>query len=682
MTWNLVLMRALLIILLLLGLASGAWSQLLERTEGDYLGQNWHIDASGLLVWEGVPLVPVGFTGLGDVEGLGRLGLDHFVLAAPPGFATGLDATAKLQQTVKLAQRARTLSEGGATYFAALGGLLPSPLDRGPQALPKEDWLTYQVKQVNWRHLDPGTKEVKLESRLIGPGSPFPFSGLESAPARIWALDEVRGAAVEVTRAVRERKLVRRRQPHIEEDDNSEFLPLETGSATSPRAIQFSLDAAKIPLKGDLAFVVMVELKAPGTLETLPSSLAALWKPSVLARLEGALKALAPHLRASGLRGALLEDECNSYPLPLTSAVYPDFSQDEVAMAKWRVFLAAKFGDITSLNAALGTAWTSLDEAPWQAPPLVSQTGPDPLAEGPRGLFGFFASQAQLEAISALQDEFRLKLYGESLAACAKLVKQELGNVPVLLAAAGLEGPPEAYLGLQKAALMAGLDGLSRNQYGQVVELPTGKAVLVAPDGRTPFDLTGFALWWKSLEAETGTTKLLIAGEFGWRSFARPADSQDSDLGARTAFPSKAAMERYCELLASTGYRGFLRFMQAPEATWPEAAWLAELKPTLERLALIPPPPPTPLTELELELLARQGALKLVYDEAAAKAVCLADERVAKLLARHPEATIHVEWDAEFGQWFFQISLGAELLATGSLGDGEAKPDEFIVLPR
>jgi len=559
-------------LLVVLVLGAGFAAGLLAPSAGNCRGEAWFVDASGTLHWQNRPFLPFFVPASSDYEALVQRGFKDFCLPLPQDFAE-LDGTQQLPLAVALGRLAETLSESGGACLLPLAGLYPSPVLASKRLLDEAPQY-YVFKRLQQVEVPQDKPSITLESRLLGPGLPFPLTHLDEAQVKVFLLQQTPPRCIDVTKAIRSRRVVHPLEKPRKGFPGALFNPDGTpATAFEPAALKLELDLSALKITGPTAvFSVCTWLKTPGTCETFPGSLPALWQPALQAEFKRNLALVAPYLRDVALHGLALEAEVNTAPLSLLSAVYPDFSRDAHALAAWREWCKQRFGTVQALNAALGLQLESFDELPWQVVPWVAE---QPL-EGGSGrlkpappLYGLFPSYQALEAASRLQDEFRCFLYAKGLVECAHAAQDALGQAPLFIASAGMDGPPDTYLALQRQCLLQGFDGLARNQYGSVKKLPTGKPVLVAADGRTPFDLADLRAWLQAVQARTGRTKTLIALEIGW------ADSKSS---GRCPFPSKQALLDFVRLLASYGYRGFGLLSRPSEQ---ELELLAEARPAL-----------------------------------------------------------------------------------------------------
>ncbi len=535
-----------------------------QRSQGRYRNHAWRIGANHLVWWDDKPYVRYGFTGNGNVDQLMQLGFDQFNVCPSEQLWAASDDPVKRQEAVRQVDKLTDrLVARGATYYANLNILWPTA-----DKIAAEDRVTCLVKRVwdmaTMERDDPLEIRFATEARLR----------FERDKCRVYWFDMTEGRYRDITdrlKDVRSTQEVRRESPTERGVVNLHTLVLE------------QVDR---PVSHDLRITFLGIIERENVPGVYPSGLPALWKPGIQRHFRDSLTSLKATYAKEGLRGMSFGDEINTYRASLSgSGVYVDFRNDAVAAQAYQHWLRERFKTIAELNTFLGTTFRSFADVTWRIciNPFLER---DRERENDKPVtFGLFDSFEQLERIDGLQEGFRVWFYGHWLAEYAKMAKEIIGEVPVFVTSAGISGPASDYLQIHKYALLAGVDGLSRNHYAWVGRTEGGHLATFEAGTRRRFPLETVAEMLNVVQSQSGRTKAYWANEFGRPRRGEEGFVDDFGLGHQFSFPSKEDLHDFLLVLIDHGYKGFNLFKMNPsvEAARQEVQWMAELKEEIVR---------------------------------------------------------------------------------------------------
>jgi len=631
------------------------------------MGHDWHIDENRVIYWDGEPYIRYGATGSGDVEGMMALGFTQFSVGPDEQrFVISSDPVERAQAVAGVAERARHLSDIGATYYAGINGFWPWQWSKGK--IGPEDYLTYVVRAVSSvKEAQTSPTSLALTSIRLGDRAALRLDDLGVADVNAYCFLPGRQEPIEVTKSVTGVRAVEAPQRSEREDaGQSEGLVLTV-----------TLDAAEVPREAQALLVALIRIKATHALDVPPAHFPALWRPNLIRYYRTCLADMGQAYRTEGLRGLMFGDELQTWATPLWAAVYPDFGADEHAMRQYAGWLEQRFGDIGAMNRAFGSDFAAFADVPWHVVPVP--------AEDQRGRFTWpFGSPQQLETVSAAQDEFRCWLYGHWLAEYGRMAREAIGDVPVFITVAGCEGPAQAYGQIEKWALADGLDGLVRNHYGDVGQLEDGHFVALLGWRNAAFPLRTVVDLVQEAEHKSGLTKAYWCNEFGLASADRPRQDDEPPAGEQETgewggfgyefrFDTKERLRDFLFMLVDNGYRGMNRFLIDPRPDLPgpreELVWLAELRGEVCARILHAGPPQTDPTEQQMEAYWRAQRRALGLTPQTAIRPVLDDPRSAELREAFPNLDLSARYADEYGCWIVRFIADGAQVGFATVGD-------------
>ncbi len=536
-------------------------------SRGTYLGHTWEIGADRLIRWDGKPYVRFGFTGNGPLRRMLELRFTQFNVTPAEEWAICADPEERSGIVPSVDEYTDRLVRAGATYYAGINVLWPWAY--GDRIKTDDQKVRAVLRQVMDLPADAGSRPRTF---TVGfPLHPAEWKDLKIEKKLLLLFNLKAGTATDVTSKI------------------EEFVPLRTSTegVDEGDSRPWRLRLSPLRQRGDrLMLLVEVLLKeVPGVWSSFP----ALWKKPILKEYVSGLKAFRKAFAKDGLRGLMFADEINTFPQSLLSArSYLDFRTDKAALREYRTFLKRRFGSVEKLNESFGTSYKTFAEVPWLIP-LHPFTGEDFELYGSEKLDRLciklhrsgavsFVSLRHLKAAAGVQEDFRLWFLGRWLGEYAKLAKKVIGNVPVFLCSASVDGPAWRYLGIHRSALQQGVDGLIRNCYGRVRRVG-GRPEIVQPGGER-YPLETVCAFLKEIEAECGKTKHLFANEFGYLNEYGDDLPDDFGLGGRYRFPSRTALRDFLHAMVDYGYKGMNLFAMQPlhPARRSEVKWLAGLR--------------------------------------------------------------------------------------------------------
>jgi len=536
-------------------------NQKVRPSQGHYLGHTWRIDESHLIWWDDKPYVRYGFTGNGDVDQLIKLGFNQFNVGPSEQLWAAADDPTKRQEAVRQVDAlTERLVARGATYYANLNILWP-PADG--DRIDSENKVTCLVRRV-WG-VEPTNRDKPLEVSFVTEAR----LRFDRARCRVYWFDMTESRYSDITSKLKDITTTQQ---------VSRESTAERGVANKHTLV---LEHVDLPASHDLRITFIGVIERPSVPAVYPSALPALWKPGVQRFFQDSLARLKTAYAKDGLRGMSFGDEINTHRVSLFgSALYVDFSNDAIALQAYRSWLKERFKTITELNASLGTACRGFEDMTWRfcIYPFMER---DHRRENEKpSTFGLFDSFEQLERIDSLQEGFRVWFYGHWLAEYARMAKAIMGDVPVFVTSAGINGPAAGYLQIHQHALLEGIDGLSRNHYAWVGKTTDGRLATFEPGSRTRFPLETVTEVLQSVQTQSGRSKAYWANEFGRPRREEDGFKDDFGLGHQFSFPAKEDLRDFLSVLIDNGYKGFNMFKMNPsvEAARQEVQWMAELR--------------------------------------------------------------------------------------------------------
>ncbi len=588
----------------------------LQPSQGRYVGHAWRIDENHLIWWDDKPYVRYGFTGNGDVDRFIQLGFNQFNIGPSEQLWAASDDPAKRRQAVQQVDEfTGRLVARGATYYANLNILWPTSDKIAPA-----DRVVCVVKRV-WT-VTPPADGSPLEVSFAGEGR-WP---VDKARSRVYLFDMTEGRSSDISSKLKEIRITR---------EVGRESAAERGAANRYTLV---LEPPDLPPSHDLRITFVGTFDREYVPGVYPSALPALWKPGVQSYFRESLRSLRAAYAKEGLRGMSFGDEIDTYKTSLLGSVlYVDFNNDAVALGAYRDWLKERFKTVAEFNASLGTKSRSFDEVTWRLCiyPFIERDGRRE-QERPQ-TFGLFDSFEQLERLDNLQEQFRVWFYGHWLAEYGRMAKEIVGNVPVFVTSAGMEGPAKDYLQIHKCAMLDGLDGLSRNHYAWVGRTGDGRPATFIPGSQRRFPLETVTEMLDSVQSQSGRTKAYWANEFGRPQRGEGGFVDDFGLGHQFSFPSKDDLRDFLSVLIANGYKGFNMFKMNPtvEAAQQEVQWMAELREEMIRKTIDTTIYEKPVT------ITQEQAVAAARNHPSLKAA----------LDRHPDAQTSASFHEGYSVW-------------------------------
>jgi hypothetical protein len=534
----------------------------ITASTGVFRGHEWRIDENHLLWWDAQPYVRYGFTGNGPIDKFMELGFSQFNVYPSEKLWVVSHDPADHQKAIRdVDEFTDELVRRKATYYAGLNSLWQWP---GSDKIQQEEMVKSVFKR-SWsisEHAGQTTTiELEATSRME-----VEFTKEQT---RVHLFDVDKGSQWDVSDRL-ERIAVRQEQ--IRES--------ESESATVKKCV-FHFGEMDLPRSRDLRMAIFVDVDTAVVPHVYPSSFPALWKPGIIQYYTDGLESFSSAYAKDGLRGMLFGDEINTDRVSFAGAgLYIDFREDAIALKAYRTWLRKRFGAISQLNRYLGTDYRSFDETTWHLcryPFLEEEIEREDPWTAVHHTFSSLATGDQCRKVGELQEEFRVAFFGDWLARYGAMAKKIIGDVPVFITSAGIGGPADGYLQIHRHALLAGLDGLVRNHYGNVKRGPSGQLATYSVWSEARFPLETVTGLLASVQKESGVTKSYFANEFGC---PKPGGYDDFGLGNQFSFSSKEKLRDFLHVLIMNGCKGFNMFKMDPDvpAAKKEVKWLAEMK--------------------------------------------------------------------------------------------------------
>jgi hypothetical protein len=375
-----------------------------------------------------------------------------------------------------------------------------------------------------------------------------------------------------------------------------------------------------------------------------PGSFPALWKPGIQQYYKNGLQQFRAAYRKPGLRGMMFGDEINTHRVSLTHmGLHVDFSRDTIALSAYRKWLGRRFGTITRLNDALTSNYQSFNDVKWQVCiyPFIENDSEERSYGLSQQTFGLYKSAEQFEMIDRLQEEFRVRFYGQWLARYAKMAKEVIGEVPVFITSAGITGDAKGYLQIHKHAMLEGIEGLVRNHYAWVESDAHGRLSTFSAGSKIRFPLETVTTMLDSIQQECGVAKTYFANEFGHPQRGGDDFVDDFGLGNAFSFPSKEELRNFLLVLIENGCKGFNMFKMNPNvpAAQKEVEWFSQLKPEI--------------VQKTIEITEYRKIIRISSDEAIS--IARKNSKLRKWLEKHQKAKATASFNEHYSVWIVEF---------------------------
>jgi hypothetical protein len=349
-------------------------------SQGEYMGHKWYIDENHMIFWDDEPYIRYSFTGsprLDQLEEFFALGIDQFnVLAGEEKYVFENDPAVHQQNKEEIDAFTTAVTELGGTYYAGLNTLLPWKTSGKIADASRAPWVERGFTEVT----EYAGTTAAVSMSVFAPEDMSDYT--DEASIEVYLYDFTTATRNDLSDKILS----------VEWEDRGEG---EGDEVDTRYAIVIQLEAVDFPSSERLVIAASV----PTSHETVFAyDMPAMWRQDVQDYFKTSLEFFADAYRKEGLRGMCFCDEIALWDTQPFMWGAEDFNRDREVMEAYHAWLAEEYnGDITALNADLGTSFSDFDEVPWYTTPLPYE-GLEHLREVGE-LFGVYPSIRVVETI-------------------------------------------------------------------------------------------------------------------------------------------------------------------------------------------------------------------------------------------------------------------------------------------